>query len=303
MGGRMPSRSPGSGPGSDGVGETHTAPPAGPLSSSVSSPKRGASAAACLGERGELEELVCLWRALRRWTVGGRATEPPAWRALGDGALLLALSESAWLGERGGVARGAGLRDRWPGWLPAEPGRCGRLPSASGCGLSRSVLASLWRGEAFWRGAVVAGFSGCSGGRSCAGDAAESRAAGAVLANGSGCRGGRSCAAEAAESRAARSAAALCGGGVVWRGRVVGAWAAWSLGCQRGRPRLGVLARRVWASLVWGAEYCCQARGDAARRSAWLGVHPPLWYPGTAGRGCRGREWPLLEAGAPIGAG
>ena len=277
MGGRMPSGKTGSGAGSDGVGETHTTRSAGPLSSSVSSPKRGASAAACLGVRGELEELVCLWRALRRGTLGGRATEPPAWRALGDGALLLALSESAWLGERGGVARGAGLRDLWPGWLPAEPGRCGRLPSASGCGLSRSVLASLWRGEALWRGAVLAGVSGC--------------------------RGGRSFAADAAESRAARSAAALFGGGVVWRGRVVGSWMAWSLGCQRGRPRLGVLARRVWAALVWCAEYCCQARGDAARRSAWLGVHPPLWYPGTAGRGCRGREWPLLEAGAPIGAG
>ena len=89
---------------------------------------------------------------------------------------MLALSESAWLGERGGVARGAGLRDLWPGWLPAEPGRCGRLPSASGCGLSRRVLASLWRGEALWRGAVVANGSGCRGGRSCAAGAAADAA-------------------------------------------------------------------------------------------------------------------------------
>ena len=111
MGGRMPSGKTGSGAGSDGVGETHTARSAGTLSSSVSSPKRGASAAACLGERGELEELAGLWRALRRGTLGLRATEPPAWRARGDGALLLARSESAWLGERGGVALGTGLVD------------------------------------------------------------------------------------------------------------------------------------------------------------------------------------------------
>ena len=118
----MPAGRPGSGPGSDGVGETHTAPPAGPLSSSVSSPKRGASAAACLGVRGELEELVCLCRALRRGTLGERATDPPAWRALGVGALLLALAESAWLGERGGVARGAGLGDLWPGCVEKHNG-------------------------------------------------------------------------------------------------------------------------------------------------------------------------------------
>ena len=189
---------------------------------------------------------------------------------------MLALSESAWLGERGGVARGAGLRALWPGWLPAEPGRCGRLPSASGCGLSRRVLASLWRGEA----------SGCRGGRSCAADAAaeaadrgeasgvkagrscaagagESRAARAVLANGSCCRAGRSCAAGAAESRAARTSATLFGGGVLLRPvegrphvaptggcRVVCSWLAWWLGGQRGRPLLGVFARLVWAALA-----------------------------------------------------
>ena len=308
-------------------GRTDAAPGSGRSSSSASSPKRGASAAACLGVRGELEELVCLCRALRRGTLGERATDPPAWRALGVGALLLALSESALLGERGGVALGAGLRERWPGWLPAEPGRCGRLASPSGCGLSRHVLASLWRGEAFWRGTVVArgkgcrggrsdaadaaadaadrgeALSGCKGSRSCAADAAESRVAGAVLAKGGCCRGGRSCAAGAAESRAARTAAALFGGGVAWYGREAGWWLVWSLGCQRGRPLIGVLTRLVWAVLVWGAEYCCQARGDAARRPAWLGVRSPAWCPGTPWWDCRGWEWPLLGAGAPIGAG
>ena len=128
-------------------GEAAAAPGAGRASSSASSPKRGGSAEGCLGERSELEELVCLRRALRRG-LGGRATVPPAWRSPGDGALLLTLSEAALLGERGGVARGAGLRARWPGWPSAEPGRCGRFPSASGCGLSWRVLASLWRGEA-----------------------------------------------------------------------------------------------------------------------------------------------------------
>ena len=58
--GRMPSGRRGSGHGSDGVGETLTAPAAGPLWSSVASPKCGASTAAGLGVHGELEELVCL---------------------------------------------------------------------------------------------------------------------------------------------------------------------------------------------------------------------------------------------------
>ena len=57
VGGRMPAGRTGAGAGSDGVGETLTAPLAGTFSSSVSSPKRGASAAASLGERSELEEL------------------------------------------------------------------------------------------------------------------------------------------------------------------------------------------------------------------------------------------------------
>ena len=57
VGGRMPAGRTGSGGGSDGVGETLTAPLAGTFSSSVSSPKRGASAATSLGERSELEEL------------------------------------------------------------------------------------------------------------------------------------------------------------------------------------------------------------------------------------------------------
>ena len=122
VGGRMPSGRTGSGADSDGVGETHTAPLAGTFSSSVSSPKRGASAAASLGERGELEELAGLWRALRRGMLGLRATEPPAWRSRGDAALLLARSESARLGERGGAVRGTGLADLWRSWLPAEPG-------------------------------------------------------------------------------------------------------------------------------------------------------------------------------------
>ena len=122
VGGRMPSGRTGSGADSDGVGETLTAPLAGTFSSSVSSPKRGASAAASLGERGELEELAGLWGALRRGMLVLRATEPPAWRSRGDAALLLARSESAWLGERGGVARGTELADLWRSWLPAEPG-------------------------------------------------------------------------------------------------------------------------------------------------------------------------------------
>ena len=118
VGGRMPAGRTGSGAGSDGVGETLTAPLAGTFSSSVSSPKRGASAAASLGERSELEELGGLCRALRRGMLVPRATTPPACRSRGDAALLLARSESAWLGERGGVARGAGLADLWRGWLP-----------------------------------------------------------------------------------------------------------------------------------------------------------------------------------------
>ena len=159
----------------------------------------------------------------------------------------MALAESAWLGERGGVARGAGLRDLWPGWLPAEPGRCGRLPSASGCGLSRRVLASLWREESGCRGcrSCAAGaaadaadrgeaLSGWRGDRSCAAEAAESRAAEAEPASGSGSRAGRSCEALAAVARAARSAATLFGGGVAWRGL------AWCLGCHSVRPLVGV---------------------------------------------------------------
>ena len=144
--------------------------------------------------------------------------------------------------------------------------------------------------------------SGCKGVRSCAAAGAGSRAAVAVLASGSCCRGGRLYAAGAAESRAARTAAALFGGGVAFR-RVAGSWLVRSLGCQRGRPLLGVLTRLVWAALVWGAEYCCQARGDAARRPAWLGVRSSAWCPGAPWWACRGWEWPLLEAGAPIGAG
>ena len=273
----MPSGRAGSGADSDGDGETHTAPLAGTLSSSVSSPNRGASAAASLGERGELVELAGLWRALRRGMLGLRATEPPAWRSRGDAALLLARSESARLGERGGAARGTGLADLWPSWLPAGPGSWGRLPSASGCGLSRRALASLWRGEALFPVAVVAGLSGF--------------------------RGGRVSAADAAESRSVRKAAAAWGGGVVWRGRSWGSWVAWSFGGHPERPRVGVLARWVSAVPAWCVEYHCQARGDAVRRCAWFGVHPPLRYPGTAGHGRRVTEWPLLEAGAPIVAG
>ena len=117
----MPSRKGGSGgagsgaDSKDGDGETHTAPLAGILTSSVASPKRGASAAASIGERGELVELACLWRALRRGLLGLRATEPPAWRWRGDAALRFARSESALLGERTGEALGAGLADRGPG--------------------------------------------------------------------------------------------------------------------------------------------------------------------------------------------
>ena len=119
VGGRMPSGRAGSGADSDGDGETHTAPLAGILVSSVSSPNRGASAAAGLGERGELVELAGLWRALRRGMLGLRATEPPAWRSRGDAALLLARSESALLGERSGAVRGTGLADLWPNLLSA----------------------------------------------------------------------------------------------------------------------------------------------------------------------------------------
>ena len=93
-------------------------------------------------------------------------------------------------------------------------------------------------------------------------------------------------AAGAAESRAARTAAALFGGGVAFR-RAAGSWLVRSLGCQRGRPLLGVLTRLVWAALVWGAEYCCQARGEAARRPAWLGVRSSAWCPGTTWWDCR----------------
>ena len=243
----------------------------------MSSPKRGASSAACLCERGELEELAGLWRALRRGMEGLRATEPPAWRSRGDAALLLARSESALLGERGGDARGTGLADLGPSWLSVGPGGWGRFPSASGCGLLRRVLASLRRGEAFLPIAVVAKLSGC--------------------------KGGRVSAAEAAESRLARKAAATWGGGVMGRGRSGGPWVAWSLGDHRERPRLGVLARWVSAVGVWCAVYPCHARGEAVRWWAWFVVHPPLLYPGTAGQGRLGMEWPLLEAGAPIGAG
>ena len=125
----------------------------------------------------------------------------------------------------------------------------------------------------------------------------------AVVAGLSGCKGGRVSAADAAESRSVRMAAAAWGGGVVWRGRTGGSWVAWSFGGQRERPRVGVLARWVSAVPVWCVGYHCQARGDAVRRFAWFGVHPPLRYPGTAGHGRRVMEWPLLEAGAPIGAG
>ena len=122
-GGRIPSGRAGSGADSrDGDGETHTAPLTGILASSVASPKRGASAAASFGERGELVELAGLWRALRRGLLGLRATEPPAWRWRGDAALLLARSESALLGERTGAARGAGLADLGPRLPPAWPG-------------------------------------------------------------------------------------------------------------------------------------------------------------------------------------
>ena len=188
LGGRMPSGRTGSGAASDGEGETLTAPLAGGFSSSVSPPNLGASAAACLGERGELVELAGLWRALRRGTLGLRATEPPAWRACGDAALLFARSESARLGDRGGTARGAGLADLWPSLLPAWSGGWGRFRSASVCGLSRRALASLWRGEAFVPAAEAVRVSGC--------------------------RAGRVTAAAAAASRAARMAAASWGGGV-----------------------------------------------------------------------------------------
>ena len=191
----------------------------------------------------------------------------------------------------------------------------GAVVAGSGCRGGRSSAAA-GAAEATGRVEALSGCNGCKGwrggrgerpplelGRSCAASAAESRAAGAVFASGGCCRGGRSCAAGAAESRAARTSAALFGGGVVFRAvqgrphvaptggcRVVCSWLVWWLGCQRGRPLLGVFARLVWAALVWGAEYCCQARGDAARRPAWLGVRAPPWCPGPAWWACWGGE-------------
>ena len=80
-------------------------------------------------------------RELLRLLAGLRATDPPACRWRGDAALLLALSESALLGERTGEALGAGLIDRGRGTPPAWAGVWGRLPSASICGLTRRVRA------------------------------------------------------------------------------------------------------------------------------------------------------------------
>ena len=121
LGGRMSSGKGGSGADSmDGEGETHTAPLGGGcVASSVACPKRGASAGAGCTERGELVALAGLGRELLRLLAGLRATDPPACRWRGDAALLLALSESALLGERTGEALGAGLIDRGRGSPPA----------------------------------------------------------------------------------------------------------------------------------------------------------------------------------------
>ena len=145
LGGRMSSGKGGSGADSmDGEGETHTAPLGGGcVASSVACPKRGASAGAGCTERGELVALAGLGRELLRLLAGLRATDPPACRWRGDAALLLALSESALLGERTGEALGTGLIDRGRGSPPAWAGVWGLLPSASICGLTRRVLASL----------------------------------------------------------------------------------------------------------------------------------------------------------------
>ena len=223
----MPSRCGGSGAESrDGEGETSTAPGAGAgLGSTVAPPKRGTSAAVGGAERGELVELAGWWRELRRLLSGLRGTWPPVWRWRGDAALWLARSESALLGERTGEARGAGLAERGPVAPLAWAGVWGPLPSASGCGLMRRALASLWRGEALLTAAVAVRLRGWSGG---------------LVSSVGG-----------AASRSVRRAAAAAGGGVVGRGRHWRPCASCSPAGRPVRPRLGVVGRWVAAVLAW----------------------------------------------------
>ena len=222
-GGRMRPRCGGS-DSRDGEGSTSTSPSAGPRRGSTStSPKRGTSAVACGPCWGELVGLAGgrreLWRLLSRL----RETRPPVWRWRGEGTWLLARSESALLGERIGVALGAGLGWREPAVPTLSVGAGGAVSSASGRGLTRRALPSLWREEALRGVATAVRWRGTSGGL--------------VSSAGAACAG------------AGRCAAATAGGGVTWRGCQWRTFSPRAPAGRSGRPRLDAAP---WAEAAGG---------------------------------------------------
>ena len=208
-GGRMRPRCGGS---ESEVGEGSTSTP----------PKRGTAAGACSVACGPCGgELVVLaggrhelWRLLALL----RGTRPPVWRSRGEAAWLFARAESALLGERIGEALGAGLGCREPAVPVFAVGGGGAVSAASGRGLTRRALPSLWRGEALWGTvATVVRARGTSGGLG---------SSGAVCA------------------WAGRWAAATAGGGVAGRGCQ---WRVLASRPPAGRPGLP-LSAGPWAA-------------------------------------------------------